>query len=62
MNLTQIESRIIQNTINVDPEKNLVNQYDVGEYESEHTHAAIVVFVDSEQLNVGLPQFQLSSK
>jgi len=62
MNQNEIDSRIIQNTINVDPEKKLVNQYGVGEYGSDHAHAAIAVFVDGEQLNFGLPQFQISSR
>jgi len=62
MNQNEIDSQIIQNTFNVDPEKKLVNQYSVGEYGSDHAHAAIAVFVDGEQLNFGMPQFQLSSK
>jgi len=62
MNQTEIDSQIIQNAINVDPEKKLVNQYNVGEYGSDHAHAAIAVFVDGEQLNFGMPQFQISSK
>ena len=62
MNQDEIDSRIIQNIINVDPEKKLVNQYGVGEYGSDHAHAAIAVFVDGKQLNFGKPQFQLSSR
>jgi len=62
MNQNEIDSKIIQNTINVDPEKKLVNQYGVGEYGSDHAHAAIAVFVDGEQLNFGMSQFQISSK
>ncbi len=62
MNQDEIDSRIIQNTINVDPEKKLANQHGVGEYGSDHAHAAITVFVDGEQLNFGLPQFQVSSR
>jgi len=62
INQNEIDSRIIQNTINVDPEKKMVNQYGVGEYGSEHAHAAIAVFVDGEQLNFGLQQFQISSR
>ncbi len=62
INQNEIDSRIIQNTINIDPERKLVNQYGVGEYGSDHAHAAIAVFVDGVQLNFGLPQFQLSSK
>ena len=62
MNQNEIDSRIIQNTINVDPENKLVNQYGVGEYGSDHEHAAITVFVDGIQVNFGLPQFQITSK
>jgi len=62
MNQNEIDKRIIQNYIGEDPEKKLVNQYDVGEYGSDHAHAAIVVFVDGEQLNFGLSQFQISSR
>ncbi len=61
MNQEEIDSQIIQN-MNVDPEKKLVNQYGVGEYGSDHAHAAIAVFVDGEQLNFGMQQFQTSSK
>jgi hypothetical protein len=62
MNQDEIDSRIIQNTFNIDPEEKLVNQYGVGEYGSAHEHAAVAVFVDGEQLNFSLPQFQISSK
>ena len=62
INQNEIDSRIIQNYINVDPEKKLVNQYGVGEYGSDHAHAAIAVFVEGEQLNFGLSQFQISSR
>ena len=62
MNQNEIDSRIIQNTIRVDPERSLIKQYGIGEYGSDHAHAAIAVFVDGEQLNFGLQQFQLSSR
>ena len=62
INQDDIDSKIIQNMNNIDPERSLANQYDVGEYGSDHAHAAIAVFVDGEQINFGLPQFQLSSK
>ena len=62
INQNEIDSKIIQNTIRVDPERSLIKQFGVGEYGSEHTHAAIAVFVGGEQLNFGLQQFQLSSK
>jgi len=62
MNQPEIDSKIIQNTINANSEKKLVNQYGVGIYGSEHAHAAIVIFVNGEALNFGQPQFQLLSK
>ena len=62
MNQNEIDSRIIQNAINVDPENKFVNQYGVGEYGSDHAHAAIAIFVDGIQINFGLPQFQITSK
>ena len=62
INQDDIDSRIIQNMNSVDPERSLANQYGVGEYGSDHAHAAIAVFVDGEQVNFGLRQFQLSSK
>jgi len=62
MNQDEIDSQIIQNAINVDPEKKLLNQYNVGEYGSDHVHAAIAVFVDDVRLNFDMPQFQLSSR
>ena len=62
MNQNEIDSRIIQNSIIMDPEKKLVNQYDVGEYGSDHAHAAIAVFIDGEKLNFALQQFQGSSR
>jgi len=62
MNQNEIDSQIIQNTISIDPEKKLASQYSVGEYGSEHAHAAIVILVEGEQLNFALPQFQLSSR
>ena len=62
MNQNEIDSQIIQNTVNIDPEKKLASQYNVGEYGSDHAHAAIAIFLDDEQLNFALPQFQLSSR
>ena len=62
MNQNEIDSRIIQNARDIDPERKLVNQYGVGEFGSAHAHAAIVVFMDDEQLNFGLQQFQVSSR
>jgi hypothetical protein len=62
INQDDIDSRLIQNSLKIDPEKQSVNQFGVGEYGSEHAHAAIAVFVDGVKLDFSLPQFQLSSK
>lgn len=59
---SDIDSRIIENTINLNSQQQLAEQYGIGEYGSDHDHAAIAVFIYGEQLNFGLPQFQLSNK
>jgi len=59
INQSEIDSQIIQN---MDPEEVLANHYNIGEYGSDHSHAAIVVIVDGKQVNFGTPQFQLSNK
>ncbi|MDH3277047.1 MAG: hypothetical protein OEL77_03135 [Nitrosopumilus sp.] len=61
INQDQIDSKIIQSRIS-DPQDKLAFQFGVGKYGSDHAHAAIVVLVNGEQVNFGLPQFQLSSK
>lgn len=62
LNQDEIDSQIIQNAYNPDPERDLVAKYSVGEYGSDHAHAAIVIFIEGERINFGLPQFQLTSK
>ena len=61
-NQDEINSEILDNTVPASPEQKLAMQYDVGEYGSEHVHAAIAVFVDGKQINFGAKQFQLQSK
>lgn len=62
LNQDDIDSKIVQNAIILDPEEKLVEKYNVGKYGSDHAHAAILLVIDGEQLNFGLPQFQLTSK
>ena len=62
LNQSEIDSKIIQNAITTDPEQILVKKFGVGKYGSDHVHAAILVVIDGEQLNFGLPQFQLASR
>ena len=61
-NQDEIDSKIIQNTLITDPEAKLVRQYDVGKYGSEHSHAALAVFINNQKLDFSLPPFQLASK
>ena len=61
-NQQEIDSQLIENTLGFSPEEQMVRQFNIGEYGSDHAHAAILVTIDGEQLNFGLEQFQLSSK
>ena len=40
----------------------MVKHYGVGQFGSEHSHAALVVFVNGDQLDFSHPQFQIQSK
>ena len=62
MNQNEIDSQIIDNTSLMTLEEKMVKQYGIGEFGSSHAHAALTVFVEGDQLNFGLPQFQLQSK
>ncbi len=62
INQDMIDSQIMDNTEFKSIEEKMVIHYGVGEFGSDHTHAAIAVFVDDVQLNFGLPVFQLQSK
>ncbi len=62
INQDVIDSQIIDNTELKSMEEKMAIHYGVGEFGSDHSHAAIAVFVDGVQLNFGLPDFQLQSK
>jgi hypothetical protein len=62
INQDMIDSQIIDNTELKSMEEKMAIHYGVGEFGSDHSHAAIAVFVDDVQLNFGLPVFQLQSK
>ncbi len=59
INQADIDEQIIQN---MDPRESLANQYSIGEFGSDHAHAAIVVIIDEKQVNFAQQQFQISSK
>ena len=62
INQTEIDSQIIQNTLKMTPEQVLASKYNIGEFGSDHNHAAIVVIINGKQVNFGQQQFQLTSK
>ena len=62
VNQSEIDSQITDNTSFKTDEQKMAAKYDVGQFGSDHTHAAIVVFVEGDKLNFGLPQFQIQSK
>lgn len=61
VNQERIDSEILDNTI-ITIEERMVEKYSIGQFGSDHAHAAMVMFVESERLNFGLPAFQLQSK
>ena len=62
INQAEIDSKIIQNTLRIDADEILASKYNIGEYGSEHAHAALAVFVNEEKINFGSPRFQVASK
>lgn len=62
INQNQIDSEILENTLPMTTEEKMAIQYGVGEFGSDHAHAALAVFVNGEQINFGLPNFQIQSK
>ena len=62
VNQAEIDSQISDNTSLLSPEQRMAIRYGVGEYGSDHAHAALAVFVDNRQINFGLNQFQLQSR
>ena len=59
INQADIDEQIIQN---MDPQEILANQYSIGEFGSDHAHAAIVVIINNKQVNFAQSQFQISNK
>ena len=62
INQDMIDSQIMDNTELKSIEEKMAIHYGVGEFGSDHSHAAIAVFIDDVQLNFGLPSFQIQSK
>ena len=62
LNQSDIDSQILDNAAFETLEEKMVKHYEVGKFGSAHSHAALVVFIDGNQLDFGMPQFQVQSK
>ena len=62
LNQSEIDSQILDNTSFKTLEEKMANHYGVGQFGSEHAHAALVIFVNSDELDFSHPQFQIQSK
>jgi hypothetical protein len=62
LNQAEIDSEIINNTTFKTLEEKMVDHYGVGQFGSDHAHAAIVVFVNGDKIDFSHPQFQIQSK
>ena len=62
LNQSEIDSQILDNTSFKTLEEKIANHYGVGQFGSEHAHAALVVYVNGDKLDFSHPQFQIQSK
>jgi hypothetical protein len=62
LNQSEIDSQILDNAAFKTLEEKMAEYYGIGEFGSAHAHAALAVFVDGNQLDFGMPQFQVQSK
>ncbi len=62
LNQSEIDSQILDNTSFKTLEEKMANHYGVGQFGSDHAHAALVIFVNGDKLDFSHPQFQIQSK
>ena len=62
LNQSDIDSQILDNAGFKTLEEKMAAHYGVGKFGSAHAHAAVAVFIDGNQMDFGVPQFQLQSK
>ena len=62
LNQSEIDSHILDNAAFKTLEEKMAEHYKVGKFGSDHAHAAIAVFVDGNQMDFSMPQFQVQSK
>ena len=62
LNQSEIDSEILDNAAFKTLEERMVEHYRVGQFGSDHAHAALLVFVNGDQIDFSHPRFQLQSK
>ncbi|MGY5151113.1 MAG: hypothetical protein ACW9XA_02465 [Candidatus Nitrosopumilus sp. bin_6a] len=62
LNQNEIDTQILENTAFKTLEEKMVDHYGVGQFGSEHAHAALAVFVNGDKIDFSHPQFQIQSK
>ncbi|MCH9658882.1 hypothetical protein K0U27_09400 [archaeon] len=62
VNQNDIDSQILDNAAFETLEEKMVKHYGVGKFGSAHAHAAVSMFIKGDQIDFGMPQFQVQSK
>ena len=62
LNQSEIDSQILDNTSFKTLDEKMAKHYGIGQFGSEHAHAALVIFVNGDKLDFSHPQFQIQSK
>ena len=62
LNQSEIDSQIIDSTTFKTLEEKMADHYGVGQFGSEHAHAALAVFVNGDMIDFSNPRFQIQSK
>ncbi len=62
LNQGEIDSQILDNTAFRTLEDKMAKHYGVGKFGSDHSHAALAVFVNGDRMDFSIPQYQIQSK
>ncbi|MCV0401093.1 MAG: hypothetical protein K5777_03815 [Nitrosopumilus sp.] len=62
LNQSEIDSQILDNTTFKTLEEKMVKHYGVGQFGSDHAHAALAIFINGDKIDFSHPQFQIQSK
>jgi hypothetical protein len=62
LNQSEIDLQILDNTGFKTLEEKMAKHYGIGQFGSEHAHAALTIFVNGDKLDFSHPEFQIQSK